>query len=132
MPHRLALVSLIVPDYDTAIAFFTGIGFDLLEDSDLGGGKRWVRVAPPGAETAILLARAATPEQERTIGTQGGGRVWLFLETLDFNRDYKRLSENGVTFEETPRIEPYGRVAVWRDPFGNRWDLIQFADPAPE
>ena len=132
MPRRLALVSLIVPDYDTAIAFFTAIGFDLLEDTDLGGGKRWVRVAPPMAETALLLARAATPEQEKAIGAQGGGRVWLFLETLNFDTDYKRLADNGASFEEAPRNEPYGRVVVWRDPFGNRWDLIQFAGPAPE
>lgn len=132
MPRRLALVSLIVPDYDPAISFFTAIGFDLVEDSDLGGGKRWVRIAPPGAETALLLARAATPEQKNAIGNQGGGRVWLFLETQDFDRDFKRLSENGAAFEEAPRDEPYGRVAVWRDPWGNRWDLIQFRDQTPE
>ena len=132
MPRRLALVSLIVPDYDAAISFFTSIGFDLLEDSDLGGGKRWVRIAPPKAETALLLARAATPEQETAVGNQGGGRVWLFLETQDFERDFNRLKANGARFEEAPRDEPYGRVAVWRDPWGNRWDLIQFNDQAAE
>lgn len=132
MPSRLALVSLIVPDYDQALTFFTDVGFDCLEDTDLGDGKRWVRIAPKGAETAILLARAATEDQQAAIGNQGGGRVWLFLETRDFESDYKRLCENGATFEETPRDEPYGRVAVWRDPWGNRWDLIQFADNAPE
>ena len=126
MPKRLALVSLLIPDYDAAITFFTGIGFELLEDTDLGNAKRWVRVAPKGAETAILLARAATPEQQAAIGAQGGGRVWLFLESKDFDADHARMTANGVTFEEPPRDEPYGRVAVWRDPWGNRWDLVQF------
>ena len=126
MPSRLALVTLVVPDYDAAIGFFTAIGFDLLEDTVIDDKKRWVRVAPPGAETAILLARAADSQQVAAIGNQGGGRVWLFLETQDFDKDYKRLSGNGATFEEPPRLEPYGRVAVWRDPWGNRWDLIQF------
>ena len=126
MPKRLALVSLLIPDYDAAITFFTGIGFELLEDTDLGNAKRWVRVAPKGAETAILLARAATPEQQAAIGAQGGGRVWLFLESKDFDADHARMTANGVTFEEPPRNEPYGRVAVWRDPWGNRWDLVQF------
>lgn len=132
MPNRLALVSMIVPDYDAAISFFTSIGFDCLEDTDLGDGKRWVRVAPKGADTAILLAKAATDEQVSAIGHQGGGRVWLFLETEDFESDYNRLITSGATFEEAPRDEPYGRVAVWRDPWGNRWDLIQFTNPAPE
>ena len=127
MPKSLALVSLLVPDYDSAIAFFQSIGFDLLEDTDLGGGKRWVRMAPPGAETGLLLARATDDTQRASIGNQGGGRVWLFLESSDFDKDYNRMRENGVTFEETPRDEPYGRVVVWRDPFGNRWDLVQFA-----
>ena len=126
MPRRLALVSLIVPDYDAAIEFFTSIGFELLEDTALDSEKRWVRIAPKGAETALLLARAASDDQRATIGNQGGGRVWLFLETEDFDKDYKVLSENGATFEEAPRDEPYGRVAVWRDPWGNRWDLIEF------
>ena len=128
MPHRLALISLLVPDYDEAIRFFCAIGFDLLEDSDQGDGKRWVRVAPPNAETAILLARAATGEQHKSVGKQGGGRVWLFLETDDFDAHHARLIKAGATFEEAPRDEPYGRVAVWRDPWGNRWDLIRFAE----
>ena len=130
MPSHLALISLIVPDYDEGIAFFTAIGFSLLEDTDLGDGKRWVRVAPDGAETAILLARAADNRQQEAIGDQGGGRVWLFLETRDFDKDFTQMSDAGVHFEEPPRDEPYGRVAVWQDPWGNRWDLIQFRAPA--
>ncbi len=126
MPRRLALVSLVVPDYNEALDFFTGIGFDCLEDTDLGGGKRWVRVAPPGAETAILLARANTKDQQDAIGDQSGGRVWLFLETENFDHDYNRMRQLNVTFEENPRDEPYGRVVVWRDPWGNRWDLVEF------
>ena len=129
MPSRVALFSLLVPDYDEALAFFTAIGFELREDSDLGGGKRWVRIAPEGAETEILLARAMGERQAATIGEQGGGRVWLFLETEDFAADHARLSAAGAVFEAPPRDEPYGRVAVWRDPWGNRWDLIPFARP---
>lgn len=128
MPRRLAMVALVVPEYDAAIAFFTAIGFECREDTDLGGGKRWVRVAPPGAETEFLLARAVGPEQEAGIGAQGGGRVWLFLETEDFDADHVRMTKAGAVFEEAPRDEPYGRVAVWRDPWGNRWDLIQFTN----
>lgn len=127
MPSRIALFSLLVPDYDAALAFFTKIGFECREDTDLGGGKRWVRIAPPGAQTEILLARAVGDRQQATIGGQGGGRVWLFLESDDFGRDYRKMLDCGVTFESPPRDEPYGRVAVWQDPWGNRWDLIQFA-----
>ncbi len=128
MAQQLALVSLLVPDYDAGIAFYTGqMGFDLLEDTDLGEGKRWVRVAPTGAQTAFLLARAVGDRQIAAIGNQGGGRVWLFLETNDFSADHARMIANGVAFEEAPRHEPYGTVAVFADPFGNRWDLIQFA-----
>ncbi len=126
--QRLAFLSILVPDYDEGIAFFVDIlGFDLLEDSDQGGGKRWVRVAPTGAETGFLLARATTDAQRDAIGNQGGGRVWLFLQTDDFWRDHAAFVANGVVFEEVPREEPYGTVAVFRDPFGNRWDLIEFA-----
>ena len=127
MANRIVQFALLVPDYDAALAFFRGIGFDCLEDTDLGGGKRWVRVAPPGAETAILLARATDPRQQAVVGEQGGGRVWLFLETDDFDAAHRRMQAQGVAFEEAPRDEAYGRVAVWRDPWGNRWDLIQFA-----
>ena len=129
MPKRIALFSLIVPDYDDALSFFTAIGFEKREDTDLGGGKRWVRIAPPHAETDILLARAANCEQEKAIGNQGGGRVWLFLETEYFDRDYQRLADAGAIFEDTPRHEPYGTVVVWKDPWGNRWHLIEFTNP---
>ena len=125
MPKRLAHVSLLVPDYDTALRFFLGIGFECREDTDLGRGKRWLRVAPPGAETEILLAKAVGPAQEAAIGAQGGGRVWLFLESVDFDTDLARLIAQGAIIEGAPRDEPYGRVVVWRDPWGNRWDLIE-------
>jgi catechol 2,3-dioxygenase-like lactoylglutathione lyase family enzyme len=121
---RISAVALVVPDYDAAIAFYTAIGFELRTDEDLGGGKRWVTVAPPGAETALLLAKAVTPRQTAAIGTQTGGRVGFFLGTDDFDRDHARMRAAGAVFEEEPRDEAYGRVAVWRDPFGNRWDLI--------
>lgn len=127
MPSRLAMFSLLVPDYDEALSFFERIGFECREDSDLGNDKRWVRIAPPGAETEILLARAVGAKQQAAIGTQGGGRVWLFLETEAFDRDHARMIKAGITFEGPARDEPYGRVAVWSDPWGNRWDLIQFA-----
>jgi catechol 2,3-dioxygenase-like lactoylglutathione lyase family enzyme len=127
MSQKLALLSLLVPDYDAGISFFVGVmGWDLLEDTDLGDGKRWVRVGPSGAETAFLLAKAVGDQQIAAIGQQGGGRVWLFLRTDDFAADYAAMGAKGVTFEEAPRDEPYGQVAVFRDPFGNRWDLIQF------
>jgi catechol 2,3-dioxygenase-like lactoylglutathione lyase family enzyme len=127
--RHLALVSLLVPSYEAGIAFFVGqLGFLLHEDTDLGDGKRWVRVGPKDAETAFLLAKAVGNQQIAAIGNQGGGRVWLFLQTSDFAADYAAMTTKGVTFEEQPRNEPYGQVAVFRDPFGNRWDLIQFKD----
>ena len=127
MTQHLALLAILVPDYDAGIAFFTGpMGFELLEDTDMGGGKRWVRVAPQGAQTQFLLARAMGDRQEAAIGNQGGGRVWLFLQTDDFARDYAEMRAKGIVFEESPRHEPYGTVAVFNDPFGNRWDLIAF------
>ncbi|MEX0366145.1 MAG: VOC family protein [Ruegeria sp.] len=117
--------SILVPDYQSVIDFFCGtLGFDLIADEDQGR-KRWVEVRAPGAETSIILARADTPEQVATIGQQGGGRVWLFLASEDFARDHVRLTQAGIIFEEAPRTEPYGTVAVFRDPFGNRWDLLQ-------
>ena len=125
--RRLAQLSLLVSDYEAGIDFFCRqLGFDLLEDTDLGSGKRWVRVAPKGAETAFLIAKATTPEQTAAIGNQGGGRVWLFLETDDFARDHAAMQAAGIAFEEAPRHEPYGTVAVFAGPFGNRWDLIEF------
>jgi len=120
------LLALVVRDYDEAIRFFTSaLGFELLEDAPLGEGKRWVRVAPPrGAGAALLLARAATPEQERAIGNQSGGRVFLFLDTDDFDRDVARMRSMGVRFTEEPRSEAYGTVVVFLDLYGNKWDLI--------
>ncbi|WP_226467991.1 VOC family protein [Luteimonas panaciterrae] len=126
MKQRISLVALVVRDYDEAIAFYTqALGFTLLEDTDLGDGKRWVRVAPPGAETALLLAQASNDEQARSIGNQTGGRVGFFLHTDDFWRDHTAMSERGVRFLETPRVESYGTVAVFEDLYGNRWDLLQ-------
>lgn len=128
MRQSLHAVTLVVPDYDTAIAFYTEtLKFTLLQDIDLGSGKRWVRVAPPGSENAsLLLAKADGSVQAAAIGNQTGGRVGFFLETDGFERDYATMMDAGVRFEETPRHEPYGTVAVWSDPFGNRWDLIEF------
>jgi tRNA-Thr(GGU) m(6)t(6)A37 methyltransferase TsaA len=126
-PRRIALVTLVVREYDEAVAFFTGtLGFELREDTDLGGGKRWVRVAPPGGSGAeLLLARAASPEQAARVGDQTGGRVALFLETSDFDRDVRALGAAGVRFEGAPRAETYGKVVVFVDPYGNRWDLVE-------
>ena len=130
-PARIASFALVVPDYDEGLRFFRDVlGFELREDTDLGHGKRWVRVGLPGAGTEVLLARAVGSAQKAAIGAQGGGRVWLFLETEDFARDHARLTAAGVFFETPPRAEPYGTVAVFRDPWGNRWDLIEYADPA--
>lgn len=121
---RLALVTLLVPDYEAGLRFFVaGLGFSLSEDNDLGGRKRWVVVAPDGG-SALLLARAVG-DQVRAIGDQAGGRVGLFLHTDDFSRDAARVAAAGGVFEEAPRREPYGTVAVFRDPFGNRWDLVE-------
>ncbi|QJE72795.1 VOC family protein [Aerophototrophica crusticola] len=127
MPLRLALVSLLVRDYDEAIDWYTrSLGFALVVDTDLGQGKRWVVVTPPGSDgTGLLLARATTPEQQAAIGNQSGGRVFLFLHTDDFARDHARLAAAGVRFLEAPRQEGYGTVAVFEDLYGNRWDLIE-------
>jgi catechol 2,3-dioxygenase-like lactoylglutathione lyase family enzyme len=127
MQQSIGYVALVVRDYDEAIAYFTrGLGFRLLEDSPREGGKRWVVVAPRGPGGAsLLLARAATPEQERSIGNQAGGRVGFFLHSDDFARTYASLQKNGVRFVEAPRSEPYGRVVVFEDLYGNRWDLLE-------
>ena len=126
MRQSLALTALLVPDYESAIAFYVGIlGFDLVEDRALSQGKRWVVVRPKGSAGGLLLAKAADARQAARIGDQTGGRVFLFLETDDFGRDHAAMLARGVPFEEAPRREPYGTVAVFRDPFGNRWDLIQ-------
>ena len=127
MPQNLAHVALVVRDYDEAIAYFTGaLGFELREDSDLGGGKRWVVVAPRDSRgTSLLLARAATGEQETRIGNQTGGRVFLFLRTDDFWRDYRAMKAKGVHFLEEPREEEYATVVIFQDLYGNKWDLLQ-------
>lgn len=126
MTLALARVALVVRDYDEAIAFFTGVlGFTLVEDTPMEAGKRWVVVAPRGGGCALLLARAATPDQEQAVGRQAGGRVFLFLDTDDFERDHRAFVERGVRFTEGPRDEPYGRVAVFLDLYGNRWDLVE-------
>ncbi|WP_422734778.1 VOC family protein [Micromonospora sp. WMMD558] len=126
MAH-LGLVALVVREYDEAIAFYTErVGFELVEDTPRPDGSRWVVVRPRGArETAILLARASTPEQRTRVGNQTGGRVGLFLYTEDFAADHARMSAAGVRFLEEPRHEAYGSVAVFEDLYGNRWDLIQ-------
>ena len=127
------MIALLVRDYDEAIAWYQGaLGFSLLEDTPLGDGKRWVRIAP-GTDAAfcLLLARASTPEQQAAVGNQHGGRVGFFLHTDDFARDHARLTAAGASFEEAPRREPYGTVVVFRDLYGNRWDLIQPAAGAP-
>ena len=123
---RLVQLSLVVRDYDEAIAWYTGtLGFELLEDEPRGPGKRWVVVAPPGGGTKVLLAQAANDAQRAAIGNQTGGRVFLFLHTDDFARDHARFSAGGARFIESPRYEEYGTVAVFEDLYGNRWDLIQ-------
>lgn len=126
MNARIAMVALLVRDYDEAIAWYRdAMGFVLLEDEDRGGGKRWVRMAPPGdAAFSLLLAQASTPRQVASIGDQHGGRVGFFLHTDDFERDHARLAAMGAHFEEAPRHEEYGTVVVFRDLHGNRWDLI--------
>ena len=123
----LSLVTLLVDEYDRAIAHYCGaLGFALREDTDLGGGKRWVRVAPPGVgTTALLLAVATTEAQRARIGDQTGGRVGFFLQSDEFWRDLERISAVGVEVLESPREESYATVAVFRDAYGNRWDLLQ-------
>ncbi|MFH1418198.1 MAG: VOC family protein [Planctomycetota bacterium] len=127
MQQRIAHFAVTVLDYDDAIDFYVEkLGFTLLEDTDLGRGKRWVRVRPPGsAEAAILLACATTPEQVASVGNQTGGRVFLFLETDDFWRDYAALRSRDVLFVRPPSEESYGTVAVFEDLYGNKCDLIQ-------
>ena len=126
MRQEITAVAVVVRDYDEAIAYFTGcLRFTVVEDTPLGDGKRWVMVRPPGGGTALLLARAATAEQAVRIGDQTGGRVFLFLRTDDCWRDYRDMRSRGVRFEEEPREEAYGMVAVFLDLYGNRWDLVQ-------
>ena len=129
MPQSLAHIALVVRDYDEAIAWFTQkLGFALIADEyQPEQDKRWVLVAPPGGTgTALLLARAATPEQEAFVGNQAGGRVFLFLRTDDFDRDFAAYTEAGITFVRPPEVQPYGKVAVFLDLYGNKWDLVEF------
>ncbi len=125
MTGRLALVALVVEDYDAAIDWFRrALRFALIEDSPRENGGRWVVMRPPGGGADLLLARAGTPAQAETVGRAAGGRVAFFLYTDDFAAEHARMSAEGVVFEAPPRDEAYGRVAVFRDLCGNRWDLI--------
>jgi len=137
--QRIAHVALVVADYDEAIAFYTQkLRFTVVEDTyQPAQDKRWVVVAPPGSigtggstGTTLLLARASTPEQARFVGNQSGGRVFLFLQTDDFWRDYRAMTGAGITFVRPPSEQSYGTVAVFEDLYGNRWDLVQFAEGA--
>jgi catechol 2,3-dioxygenase-like lactoylglutathione lyase family enzyme len=131
MTQSITALSLLVADYDEAITFFTqALRFELLEDTPLSAEKRWVRVAPPGGRgAALLLARAVTAEQRAAIGNQTGGRVFLFLHTEDFACDYAHMQAHGVRFTESPRSEAYGRVVVFLDLYGNKWDLVELKQP---
>ena len=126
MMSHISAITLLVPGYDEGIAFYAGkLGFTLIEDTPFGPTKRWVLVAPPGArETRLLLAKTDGPERVKQIGNQVGGRVGFFLSTTDFDADHAAMLARGVEFLEQPRHEAYGKVAVFRDPFGNKWDLI--------
>jgi catechol 2,3-dioxygenase-like lactoylglutathione lyase family enzyme len=132
MSNRIATIALVVRDYDEAIVFYCGkLGFTLVADTPLGGGKRWVLVAPAGNGARLLLAEADGAAQTKRIGDQTGGRVGFFLETDNFARDHQAFTIAGVRFLETPRYEPYGTVAVFEDLYGNRWDLLQYKEPRP-
>ncbi|WP_339629840.1 VOC family protein [uncultured Maribacter sp.] len=127
MNQRIAHISLVVKDYDEAIQFYIEkLNFQLLEDTRIDDHKRWVVVAPPGAkECCLLLAKAANDQQLKSVGNQTGGRVFLFLFTDDFQRDYIRMLEQGISFVRPPKEEPYGKVAVFEDLYGNMWDLLE-------
>ncbi|HHX8698812.1 TPA: VOC family protein [Vibrio diabolicus] len=125
--QQIGNVALVVESYDDAIEFYTQkLQFTLVEDTDLGGGKRWVQVSPPNSNgTNLLLAQASTEDQSLAVGNQTGGRVFLFLQTNDFWRDYELMKASGVVFKEEPRAEEYGTVVVFQDLYGNKWDLLQ-------
>jgi catechol 2,3-dioxygenase-like lactoylglutathione lyase family enzyme len=127
MKQHIAHIALVVADYDEAIEFYTQkLHFRLIEDTVMSEAKRWVRIAPPGSsECCLLLAKAATDEQLSRIGNQSGGRVFLFLNTDNFKRDYQNLLDQNVQITRKPSIEPYGTVAVFADLYGNLWDLIE-------
>ncbi|UKA03845.1 VOC family protein [Photobacterium damselae] len=125
--QQIGNIAVVVENYDDAIEFYTQkLQFTLVEDTDLGNGKRWVQVSPPNSNgTNLLLAQASTEEQLQAVGNQTGGRVFLFLQTNDFWRDYEMMKLNGVVFNEEPRVEEYGIVVVFQDLYGNKWDLLQ-------
>lgn len=125
--QQIGSITIVVENYEDAIKFYTQkLQFTLEEDTDLGGGKRWVQVSPPNSNgTNLLLAQASSDEQRQVIGNQTGGRVFLFLQTNDFWRDYEAMKSSGVVFNEEPRVEEYGTVVVFQDLYGNKWDLIQ-------
>jgi catechol 2,3-dioxygenase-like lactoylglutathione lyase family enzyme len=127
MTQHISAVTLLVPDYDEAIAFYMDkLGFRLIEDTVLSTTRRWVVVAPQGSqETSLLLAKADSANQSAAIGNQAGGRVFLILKTDDLDRDYAKFKQEGIEFLEEPRFEAYGKVVVFRDAFGNKWDLIE-------
>ncbi|MEP3045650.1 MAG: VOC family protein [Roseibium sp.] len=126
MKQMISAITLLVPDYNQGLVFYVDfLDFDLIEDTQLSPDKRWVLVAPKGGETRLLLAKADGVSQQAAIGNQTGDRVALFLTTDDFDRDYASMLGKGVQFLEDPRSEPYGKVAVFQDPFGNKWDLIE-------
>lgn len=128
MKQEIAHISLVVDDYDEAIQFYTQrLGFTLIEDTLLLPEKRWVLVAPPGSSCSLLLAKAVGEEQQSRIGNQTGGRVFLFLRTDDFWRDYNAYVQRGISFVREPKAEAYGTVAVFKDLYGNLWDLIEFS-----
>lgn len=129
--QQIGNIALVVENYDDAIEFYTKkLQFTLVEDTDLGGGKRWVQVSPPNSTgTNLLLAQASNEEQKKAIGNQTGGRVFLFLQTNDFWRDYELMKAKGVVFNEEPREEAYGTVVVFQDLYGTKWDLLQLNRP---
>lgn len=125
--QMISSVALVVDNYDDAIDFYTNkLKFRLVDDTDLGGGKRWVQISPPNSNgTNLLLAQASSALQSKSVGNQAGGRVFLILQTDDFWRDYNDMKSNGVSFNESPRVEGYGTVVVFEDIYGNKWDLLQ-------
>ena len=132
MPQYIAQIAIVVRDYDEAIQYYTTIlNFELIEDTTLSDTKRWVVVQPKGSNNGckLLLAKAASPNQEEAIGNQTGGRVFLFLHTDNFDRDHQDYTSKGVVFVRPPVVEPYGKVAVFKDLYGNMWDLIQPIKP---